>query len=135
MKEVKRVSFDDKTLNTPGVQKFAEELIKDGYEVWVTTSRFDDCHLHLRENKLWKELGLTDLWELVDRIGIPRYRMRFTNMMPKWEYLDKTNMLFHLDDDIIEIMEANDNHCSVPFIFHVESSDIWKEQCLKIINK
>ena len=49
-----KVSFDfDDTLDKPSVQKFARELINEGIDVWICTSRFEnyqDYYNHF-ENK------------------------------------------------------------------------------------
>ena len=38
-----KVGFDfDSTLSRKDVQEFAKELVNDGHEVWIVTSRFDD---------------------------------------------------------------------------------------------
>jgi hypothetical protein len=47
---MKKISFDfDSTLDRKLVQDFAYSLIKRGYEVWILTSRFEDC-----DNYNWK---------------------------------------------------------------------------------
>jgi len=38
-----KVSFDfDGTLSKKDVQKFAKELVEEGHEVWIVTSRFSN---------------------------------------------------------------------------------------------
>ena len=86
------------------------------HEVWVVTSRFDEAHIHLYHRDDWTKAGQDDLWEVVDKLCIPRHHVRFTNMEFKNTYLDNTHFVWHLDDDETEITEARNNHCSVPFI-------------------
>ena len=37
-----------------------------------------------------------DLWEVIDSLNIPRFKVRFTNMEWKANYLLHTNVLFNL---------------------------------------
>lgn len=129
-----KVSIDfDKTLSKPCVQEYAKELLEQGHEIWVVTSRFDECHIHLYQRTEWTEAGQDDLWEVVDDLGIPRHHVRFTNMESKWMYLDRTHFVWHLDDDYVEINDAKHHGCSVPFI-QVQSSG-WKQKCNRLLNK
>src|ERR1044072_6402064 len=94
------VSFDfDHTMSHIDVQEYASELIKAGVIVWVVTARFDDLHSHI-----WAPGSNNDaLFKVTDSLGIPRDRIRFCNGQPKADYLARTNVLWHLDDDIIEL--------------------------------
>lgn len=125
-----KVSFDfDGTLEHSNVQEYAKELIENGIEVWVVTTRWDENHKH----KYPKNATLDDLWEVVDRLGIPRHHVRFTCMEWKWTYLDGTNFAWHLDDNIEEFQHAKKMGCTIPMIDVVESN--WKEECEAYLNK
>ena len=92
-----KISFDfDGTLEHEDVQEYAAELIGRGIEVWVVTTRWDENHKH----KYPMNATLNDLWEVVDRLGIPRWHVRFTCMEWKATYLKGTNFVWHLDDGI-----------------------------------
>ena len=96
-----RVSFDfDGTLSRQDVQAYAKELIEGGFEVVVTTSRFDD------ENAYKHNANPTnsDLYEVTDKLGIKRENIYFTNMEDKIDHLHK-DTLWHLDDDDYELEE------------------------------
>ena len=94
------VTFDfDNTLSRSDVQEYAKELIKKGFDVWVLTSRYDDLHKHRYHLNPTNE----DLWGVVDLLGIPKHKVRFTCFQPKSNYLDGTNVLWHLDDDQVEL--------------------------------
>lgn len=97
-----KVSFDfDGTLTIPYIQEFAKFLLQCGVDVYVITSRFDELHKH---NCLGTIIGENnDLWEITDKIGIQRHKVRFTLMQPKWEYINGTKICLHLDDDPIEV--------------------------------
>lgn len=121
-----KVSFDfDGTLSELSVQEYAKELIEAGHEVWVVTTRWDENHKHRYE----LNPTLDDLWDVVDNLGIPRHRVRFTCMEWKYTYLKGTSFLWHLDDNSDEITYAELNTCNVPII-HVYN-DTWMEQCNK----
>jgi hypothetical protein len=127
-----KVSFDyDGTLSLSHVEEFAKELVDKGYEVWVVTSRVSD------EDSVLHPWGGTDrnkdLWESCKRIGIPEDRVKFTSFADKIEFLEGMGFLFHLDDDLYElitIMESKDK-CQPLNVGHFE----WKENCLEVLNK
>lgn len=124
-----KVSFDfDGTLQTEEVQLYAEQLIQKGVEVWVTTTRWDENHKHKYEDNP----TLDDLWEVVDRLGIPRHQVRFTNMQWKYTYLTGTHFHWHLDDNESEITKARINECNVPMIQVGQST--WKQKCEQLLN-
>ena len=119
-----KCSFDfDGTLSEKAVQDYALELIKKDVEVWVVTTRYDENHKHKYEFNP----TLDDLWEVVDRIGIPRWRVRFTCMTYKYEYLDETTFSWHLDDNVDEHNMAVTNNCTVPVILVTDYD--WKDRC------
>ena len=99
----KIVSVDfDSTLQRRDVQDFVKGLIRNGIHVWVVTSRFDDLTTPRHLNKPNKGHN-DDLWDIVDTVGIPRWKVRFTCMSDKVNYISKTNIIWHLDDDDLEL--------------------------------
>ena len=124
-----KVSFDfDGTLEFHHVQEYASELIKRGIEVWVVTTRWDENHKH----KYPKNATLDDLWEVVDRLGIPRHRVRFTCMEWKATYLKGTSFVWHLDDNDEEFNVAKKTEgCTVPMIDAIGNT--WKEKCERLL--
>ena len=127
---MKKVSFDfDGTLEHTNVQEYAKELIDSGIEVWVVTTRWDENHKH----KYPFNATLDDLWEVVDRIGIPRHQVRFTCMEWKTKYLKGTNFVWHLDDNEQESYEAHKAEMKTPVIVDVLSGD-WMEKCNMLLN-
>lgn len=127
-----KVSFDfDHTLSNPHVQEFAKELLDNGHDVWVVTTRYDVNHLH--KYAMDYPPTMDDLWEVVDTLGIPRWKVRFTNMEWKYTYLCDTEFAFHLDDNEQEIRRALYNKCKVPMI-QVHGS-AFKNKCLRLINR
>jgi len=127
-----RVSFDyDGTLALPHVEEFAKELVEQGYEVWVVTSRVSDEDSVVRP---WKSPNWNDdLWDSCERIGIPKSRVKFTAFADKITFLEGMGFTFHLDDDLYEltaIMESKDK--CMPL--NVGHSD-WKRNCLEELKK
>lgn len=123
-----KVSFDfDGTLEFKDTQDYAAELIAQGIEVWVVTTRWDENHKH----KYPLNATLDDLWEVVDRLGIPRHRVRFTCMEYKHTYLNGTSFIWHLDDNPEEFSKAKANGCNVPMI-QVDSNG-WMIKCDRLI--
>ena len=126
------VSFDfDGTLSRPDVQEYAKFLIDQGVEVRVTTTRYDEMHAH----KYGDDYPHTqdDLWEVVDRLGIPRQHVRYTNMEWKHWYLNGTAFIFHLDDNTHEFAHARYNSCKVPMI--QVNSGTWQRKCNGLLQK
>ncbi len=77
---------------------------------------------------------LDDLWEVVDRLGIPRWRVRFTCMQWKVTYLEGTQFVWHLDDNEQESYEAYKKGMKTPIIVDVLTSD-WMEKCNILLNE
>lgn len=126
-----KISFDfDSTLDREDVQEFAKQLVKDGHEVWITTSRFD-TESSLKKGWWWIEKNNQQLYEVADECGISRDNIAFTAMIDKIKFLEGKDFLFHLDDDEVElelIQESDDNCVGV----WVELKD-WKETCINLI--
>ena len=120
---MKTVTFDfDGTLSRPDVQEYFKELIGKGIDCWVVTSRYDDLHKHLYQGNPTNE----DLWEVIDRLGLPRHKVRFCNMVNKYHYLSNTDVIWHLDDDEIETYYLN-NYAKITGIYINYSA--WKQLC------
>ena len=123
----KEVSFDfDSTLSRKDVQDYAAHLIKEGYDVWITTSRFDE------ENKHRFRLNPTneDMYKVVDALGIPREKIVFTNRELKSGFFVK-DFVWHLDDDWVELNFIN-RETDVVGISVVGGSN-WKKKCNKLL--
>ena len=102
------VTFDfDGTLSRKDVQEYAIELIEKGIDVWVLTTRYDELHKHRYVLNPTND----DLWEVIDNLNIPRWKVRFTNMEWKANYLLHTKVLFHLDDNYNEFFEIRKLKC------------------------
>ena len=101
---MKIVTFDfDSTLSRKDVQEYAQSLIQQGIDVWVLTSRYDELHKHKYQHNPTNE----DLYNVVHSLGMPRTKIRFTCMRDKAEYLFGTNVIWHLDDDSVELNNIN----------------------------
>ena len=124
-----KVSFDfDGTLEFQNVQDYAKELIDKGIEVWVVTTRYDENH----KQKYPMNATLDDLWEVIDRVGIPRHQVRFTCMEWKYTYLNGTSFVWHLDDNPEEFSRAKTHGCNVPMI-QVDANG-WMVKCDRLLN-
>lgn len=125
-----KVSFDfDGTLSEKHVQAYAQRLVNQGIEVWVVTTRYDENHKH----RYPLNATLDDLWEVVDRIGIPRWRVRFTCMEWKYTYLKNTHFTWHLDDNPEEFYQARANNCEITMIQVVSGN--WENKCDRLIRE
>ena len=128
--EPRTVSFDfDKTLSRPEVQEYAAELLKRGYNVHVVTARFSELQKHRWTTSPHNE----DLWEIIDKLGIPHRRVHFMNMEMKSTLVKHApHVLWHLDDDFVELhfIERDTN---VPGVNSL--SPDWKKMCEQILNQ
>ena len=125
---MKQVSFDfDSTLDRPLVQDYASHLIKNGYEVWILTSRYVDC-----DNYNFK-VNNDDLFKVADNLGIDRNHIKFMNMNDKYKFVLTKNFIFHLDDDWVEINMINGRTKTKGVSCFGTSG--WRQKCDKIIKK
>ena len=122
-----KVSFDfDSTLDRPSVQDFAKELVNDGVEVWIVTSR---CTTEYATEKGWHWVDKQNrkLFRVADNIGIKREHIIFTNHVSKSEFIKGKDFIFHLDDDsdeLIAILESGDS-CKPSNVNHFD----WERDC------
>lgn len=122
-----KVSFDfDGTLSKPKIQKYAKELLERGYDVRVTTSRYDDGHKHLYPANPTNE----DMYKVTDKLGIPKHKIYFTNRGLKGNYIDDEEFIFHIDDD----KEEEKAFKKTKFIMCFGNPN-WKEECESAIYK
>jgi hypothetical protein len=132
-----KVSFDfDHTLSRKDVQTFAKQLVDDGHEVWIVTSRFSDEAA--KEKKWhWIEGQNQKLFDVAEDCGIKKENIQFTCMESKSVFLKDKGFIFHLDDDDIELMdifESNKFDQGKCFPVHVDHFE-WKETCQNILKK
>lgn len=121
------VTFDfDSTLSHKIVQDFAKSLMLKGFDVWVLTSRYDELHKHKYRHNPTNE----DLYKVTDRLGIERNKIRFQCMRPKAEYLFGTNVIWHLDDDYVEVNEINSQTQTKGIDVTLKG---WKKECKSIL--
>lgn len=118
-----RISTDyDSTLTKPSVQKFVTQLIKQGHEVWICTSRFADE---------FATYSNSDLYEIAEQVGIPKQRIQFMNMADKAEFLNGKDFKFHLDDDSYELKVINEETDVIGI--NVFGNKTWKRKCQEIL--
>ena len=90
------VSFDfDDTLTRPKYQDIAKRLINNGIEVHIVTRR--------------QESANAEVFKLAEELGILRSNIHFTNGKMKWEYLKRSNIQEHYDNNKDEIDLINSN--------------------------
>lgn len=127
-----KISFDfDGTLSKKKVQFFAAKLILEGHEVWVHTTRSNE------ENQpFWIINGVKqkryndDLFQVTNRLGIPKERIIFTNQKFSFEFMNKKNFVMHLDDDWLEIKELLNTDVKGISVFNNPN---WQEEAEKLL--
>ena len=112
------------------VQEFAKQLVKDGHEIWITTSRFD-TESSLKKGWWWIEKNNQQLYDVAEECGIPKENISFTAMIDKIKFLEGKDFLFHLDDDEteLEFIEESDDKCVGVWV----ELKTWKETCINLI--
>lgn len=124
-----KVSFDfDGTLEREDVQEYAAELIAQGVEVHVTTTRYDEENLY----RYPMSVNHRDLYNVMNLLKLPLERIKFTNMEYKHTYLATTDFLWHLDDNIDEItlMTKGGDYRGICIV-----SPDWKKYCNLLIKR
>ena len=128
-----KLSFDfDDTLARIDVQEFALSLQKSfpTIEQWIVTSRMSD------ESKSRGLYGMKisgsndDLFDVAEKINIPKSRIVFTNLEWKNEFFKNKDFTIHIDDypQELELIRAT----TKMFTINVLSNN-WEEQTLRII--
>ena len=122
-----KVSFDfDSTLSRKDVQEYAKSLVDSGLEVWIVTSRFDD-ETAIQKNWHWVKEQNQKLFDVAEHCGINKDNIYFTCGEYKSLFLKDKGFIFHLDDDLDELMKILDSKdgCKAVNVEHFE----WKETC------
>jgi hypothetical protein len=98
-----KISFDyDSTLSEEIMQNLCRMLMLAGADVWILTARNKDV---VREGDYI--CGNKDLYEVSDRLGIPREKIIFTEgSLKKSKYMEHGFQL-HIDDMEDEVWEIN----------------------------
>ena len=122
------ISFDfDFTLARKDVQEFCKDLLIQGYDVYITTARYDDDNVHkwdfVKDNN--------DLYAIADELGISRDKIHFTNMKPKAEYLATKEFIWHLDDDQQELENIKLANLEMKGISVITGN--WKHKCKRLL--
>ena len=128
-----KVSFDfDSTLSRKDVQEFAKELVNEGHEVWIVTSRFDD-ESAMKKNWHWIKGQNQKLFDVAEDCGIKKENIHFTCMESKSIFIKNKGFVFHIDDDVDELMAIlnSKDSCKTVNVDHFE----WKETCKNILQK
>lgn len=128
-----KVSFDfDGTLSRKDVQEFAKQLVDEGHDVWIVTSRYSDQNAKLKA-WWWIIDQNKNLYDVAEECGIKKEHIHFTNGEDKIVFLKEKNFVFHLDDDDVELMVIlwSKDKCVPLNVGHFE----WKENCLEVLNK
>jgi len=122
-----KASFDfDSTLDRKDVQRFAKELVNDGVEVWIVTSRFTTEYA-TEKGWHWIDKQNRKLFRVADNIGVKREHIIFTCFQMKSEFIKDKGFVFHLDDDsdeLIAILESGDS-CKPVNVCHFD----WERDC------
>lgn len=128
----KIVSFDyDKTLSQSIVYEYAQELIGKGFELHIVTARYSDENTHKYLEPEWREIKNRDLWETVQKLGLSKDNVHFTEFGCKTIKLQELNPVFHLDDDEMQLYEIHLKKSTHPISVLQED---WREQCETILN-
>lgn len=128
-----KVSFDfDGTLSRKDVQDFAKSLVESGHDVWIVTSRIA-TEPALAKGWHWIERQNQELYDVAKQVGIKKENIIFTEFVDKIEFLKGKKFIFHIDDDVDELMAIlnSKDSCKTVNVGHFE----WKETCQNILQK
>ena len=132
-----KISFDfDSTLSRHDVQRFAKELVQQGHEVWIVTSRIsnEQSKIEYSNNYTLDRIYKSNkkLFRVADNVGIPRSNIQFMNFQLKSEFIKDKGFAFHLDDDPDELFDiiATKDPCKAINVEHFD----WTRDCVRAIN-
>jgi len=133
-----KVSFDfDGTLDKQSVKDYAKHLVNGGYEVWITTARFESLNDY--NDMFLKTYGIKDLkaahrylFEVALEVGIADDHIHFCNMEDKHVWLKDKGFVFHLDDDKKELNGIN-KYTDIAAISVVGNNN-WKMKCDRVLS-
>lgn len=99
-----KISFDfDSTLSRPDIQEVAKRFIDFGDDVHITTTRRDKIDFIEIEN--------SEVFEVAEKLGIPKENIHFTNMQDKEPFLNGFDMHFDDDEYEIDLITRSKNKC------------------------
>lgn len=134
-----KISIDfDGTLSEKEVQDFALTLMNQkNAEVWIVTRRYEKIEDYTEEIiNQWKIKDLLKefnyLFEVANKIGIPRERIIFTNMQWKYFTMNKEKFHVHIDDDPTEISLIS-TYSPTTAIRYRPKTNYWKDFINKVI--
>jgi hypothetical protein len=126
-----KISFDfDSTLSRKDVQSFVKDLIAEGHEVWIVTSRYS-TEPALARGWWWVDKQNQVLYDVAQEVGIPRDRIVFTEHAEKIEYLEGKGFVVHVDDDPDELwaIVRSVDPCGVVNVDHSDWKAHFDEIC------
>ena len=99
-----KIAFDfDGTLTEPDVFAFARRLVLCQHDVWIMTARMeiDDEYLAQCEHfgVIPKGNRNADLFEVAEKLGIPKEKIIFTNLLDKSTFYQEHQFDLLFDDD------------------------------------
>jgi hypothetical protein len=107
--DINKVSIDfDDTLTTMQGQALARRLISQGKEVYIITRR--------------QSLLYNAVYEMADKLGIPRSKVYFTNGRYKWDQIQRLGIGTHYDNNQTEVDLINKNTDTRALKFAAEDS-------------
>lgn len=123
-----KISFDfDGTLEFQDVQDMAKQLIDEGYNVCILTTRYSDprsysCY-RLADDKTVEKVH-SELFNIAKRLGIKE--INFTEFQWKETIIDKLNIDVHLDDNYREEVYVINEKCKAKAVHY--SYFNWKQE-------
>lgn len=131
-----KVSFDfDSTLDRKEVQRFAKELVAEGHEVWIVTSRRSNEDAALLDPWIKDRVIRSNkkLFRVADNVGIKREHIIFCNFTMKLDSIAGQGFAFHLDDDPDELVEifVSTDPCKAINVGRPE----WEIDCKQILKQ
>ncbi len=121
-----RITIDwDGTLEKQSVQERIKQLIDDGIDVWILTTRYPP-----ETNNNWFQQNQI-LFETAVQLGIPKEKIVFTSWVWKYNWLNENlDVILHLDDSFQEINNILRYSKTLPISVH---SSNWFHKIKRIL--
>ncbi len=116
-----KISFDfDDTLENVECQKVAKDLIVQGYDVCILTTRYEDV------KRYSFPCSHAELFRIAEELGIKE--IKFTNFKWKCEVIDSHGIDIHVDDNYREEVIPINNQCKARAVSYSNINPKWEER-------
>lgn len=134
-----KISFDfDGTLEYDSVQKVARELIDEGHDVCILTTRYSKPWKYSswdvsEDNKKYLQDQFDKLNEIADNLGIKE--INYSEFQWKFTVIDNLGIDVHVDDNFREEVAEINHRCKARAVYYGPYEKDWVANLRKLIDE